>query len=143
MADPSAGPPGDGGGGGDLVYPKGLTPAQAHALQNRLAVLNHDQAQQVLDELSGRMAIAQVNNPIRYCAALIQSMERGEFAPELGLKVVDARQAQAALQAELARIEKSSAIKQRTEARELPIEFREAMARLRARSSARFNGKDK
>ena len=137
--DPSAGPP---GGGGDLVYPKGLTPAQRHALQNRLGVLNHHQAQQVLDELSGRMAIAEVKNPIRYCAALIQSAQRGEFAPELGLRIVDARQAQAALQAELARLERTLVIEHRPQPRELPIELRETMARLRMSSSTRCN-KDK
>ena len=137
MADTSAGRPSR--GGSDLIYPRSLTPAQKHALQNSLAVLNYDQAQQVLDELSGRMAIAQVKNPIRYCGALIQSMRRGEFAPELGLKVVDARQAQAALQAELTRIEKSSPISVSSERREIPIHFREIVERMRARSSERSN----
>lgn len=87
------------------------------------------------------MAIAEVKNPIRYCAALIASLQRGEFSPELGLKVVDARQAQAARRTDLARIEKTSTIEPRVEPRELPIEFRETIARLRARSSARLNGK--
>jgi hypothetical protein len=127
------------GGGGDLVYPKTLTPGQRGALQNRLAVLNHDHAQQVLDELSGRMAIAQVKNPIRYCAALIESMQRGEFAPELGIKVVDARQAQAAHQAGLAQIQKASSVSASSDRREIPIQFREIFERMRTRSSAPFN----
>ena len=130
------GPAPPGGGGGDLIYSKGLTPTQREALRKRFAVLAHDQAQQVLDELSGRMAIAQVNNPIGYCAALIESMQRGEFSPELALQVGDARQAEAARRAELARIKQSLVIESRSEPREIPIQFREAFERLRRRSSA-------
>jgi hypothetical protein len=59
-------------GGGDLWYPTNLTPAQRDVLSERLAGLTPDQAQQILDELSGRLAIAQVRNPLRYCAVLIK-----------------------------------------------------------------------
>jgi hypothetical protein len=128
-------PPGS-GGSGDLLYPNGLTPRQRHALRDRLAVLTDDQAQQVLDELSGRMVIAQVKNPLRYCATLIERMQRGEFLPELGLKVGDARQAEAAHRAEVVRIETISANGSRPELREIPIEFRETMDRIFPRSSA-------
>ena len=113
-----------------------MTRAQRHALQNRLVVLNQDQAQQVLDELSGRMAIAQVKNPIRYCAALIGSMRRGEFSPELGLKVEDERRAQVALRTELARIEKTVVIATKSEPREIPTQLQEILERMRTRSSA-------
>ena len=99
-------------------------------------VLTDDQAQQVLDELSGRMAIAQVKNPLRYCATLIERMRRGEFLPELGLKVGDARQAEVAHRAEVVRIETISASGSRPELREIPIEFRETMERIFQRSSA-------
>ena len=95
-------------------------------------VLNRAQAQEVLDELSGRMAIAQVRNPLRYCTTLIERMQRGEFLPELGLKVGDARQAER--EAELARIETISVSRSRAEPREVPIEFREAMERILPRS---------
>lgn len=131
----------DDGGGGDLFYPKTLTPAQRHALQDRLAVLTGDQAQQILDELSGRTAIAQVNNPIRYCAALIERMQRGEFLPELGPKVGDARQAEVARRGSLMRMEELSAIESRREPREIPIQFREAIERLLPKSST-FSKKD-
>lgn len=94
-------------------------------------VLTDDQAQQVLDELSGRMAIAQVKNPLRYCATLIERMRRGEFLPELGLKVGEARQA------EVAQIEKVSATTPRSEPREIPIQARETFERLRSSSRAR------
>jgi hypothetical protein len=125
------------GGGGDLLYPKNLTPRQRQALQDRLAALTEDQAQQVLDELSGRMAIAQVKNPLRYCATLIARMQRGEFLPELGLKVGDTRQTELARVAALARTEEISAVESRTKLREVPIEFREAVDRILPRSSAR------
>ena len=124
------------GGGGDLIYPKGLTPAQTQALQERLAVLTQDQAQQILDELSGRMAIEQVKNPVRYCAALIERMERGEFSLELGLKVGDARLVEVARRAELARIDRIGVDELGPQPREVPIEFRETMERIFPRSSA-------
>jgi len=123
------------GGGGDLVYSKTLTPAQRKALGDRLAALARDQAQQILDELSGRMAIAQVKNPIRYCATLIERMQRGEFLPELGLKVVDARQAEVERVAALARVEKASVGESRSGPQEIPVRFREAMERIFSRSS--------
>src|SRR5271165_882422 len=128
-------PPASSGGGGDLLYPNNLTPRQRQALQDRLAALTEDQAQQILDELSGRMAIAQVKNPLRYCATLIARMQRGEFLPELGLKVGDAREAEVERRAELARIQKISTIGSRSEPREIPIEFREEMERILPRSS--------
>jgi hypothetical protein len=130
------GPRAPGGGGGDLIYPKDLTPAQKQALQKRLAVLTQDQAQQILDELSGRMAIEQVKNPVRYCAALIERMERGEFSLELGLKVGDARLAEVARQAELLRIERIAVVEPGPQRREIPIEFRETMKRILPRSRA-------
>ena len=129
-------PPAGSGGGGDLLYPKNLTPRQRQALQDRLAALTENQAQQILDELSGRMAIAQVKNPLRYCATLIARMQRGEFLPELGLKVGDARQAEAGHRAEVVRIETISASGSRPELREIPIEFRETMERIFPKSSA-------
>src|SRR5208282_2428015 len=129
-------PAGSGGGGGDLLYPKNLTPRQRQALQDRLAALTEDQAQQVLDELSGRMAIAQVKNPLRYCATLIERTQRGEFLPELGLKVGDARQAEVERRAELARIDRISVVQPDPQPREIPIEFRETVERIFPRSSA-------
>jgi hypothetical protein len=124
------------GGGGDLIYPKGFTPAQEQALQDRLGVLTQEQAQQILDEISGRMAIEQVKNPVRYCAALIERMERGEFSLELGLKVGDARLAEVARRAELLRIERIAVVEPGSQPRGVPIEFRETMERIFQRSSA-------
>jgi len=69
------------GGGGELGFPKQLAPPQRRALHDRLTVLNHGQAQQILDELSGRMAVAQVKNPLRYCATLIERAVQEARAP--------------------------------------------------------------
>lgn len=35
-----------------------------------------------------------VRNPIRYCAALIDRLQRGEFQPELGLEIAERRHAE-------------------------------------------------
>lgn len=124
-------------GGGDLCYPKSLTPAQRHALHDRLAVLTQDQVQQILDELSGRVAIAQVKNPLRYCAVLIKRMQRGKFFPELGLNVAGAREAEIARHALLARIVNVAAIESSAQRRALPPRQREAIRRIRTISSTR------
>lgn len=120
-------------GGGDLCYPKSLTPTQRQALLDRLAVLTQDQAQQILDELSGRQAIAQVRNPLRYCAVLIKRMQRGKFVPELGLTIADARQAEVGRHAMLARIESVAAIESSSLRRALPLRQREAIQRMRTK----------
>ena len=78
--------------GDDLCFPKGLSPRQQQALRDRLASLATEHAQQVLDELAGRMAVATVKNPIRYCSVLASRLKRAAFFPELGLKVADARE---------------------------------------------------
>ena len=81
------------------------------------------------------MAIEQVKNPVRYCAALIERMERGEFSLELGLKVGDARLAEVARRAELLRPERIAVVEPGLQPREVPIEFRETMERIFPRSS--------
>ena len=76
-----------GRGSGELCFPKTVSEAQCRELEKRVAGLTREVAQQVLDELAGRMAVEQVRNPIRYCAALVASVRRGEFQPELGVEV--------------------------------------------------------
>ena len=125
------------GGGGDLCYPKSLTPTQREALCDRLSVLTHGQAQEILDELSGRLAIAQVRNPLRYCAVLIRRMQRGKFVPELGLTVADAREAEIGRQALLARIASVAAIESSPHQGALPPRQRDAIRRIRTMSSTR------
>ncbi len=97
--------------------------------------MTHDQAQQILDELTGRMAIEQVKNPMRYCATLIKRMQRGMFVPELGLNVADAREGEIARHALLDRIEKIAVIESSDQRRALPPRQREAIRRMRTISS--------
>jgi hypothetical protein len=129
-------------GGGDLYYHNSLTPPQCDALYERLAGLTPGQAQQILDELSGRLTIAQVRNPLRYCAVLIKRLRYGKFSPELGLGVVDARHAEFGRQALRARFESVAAIEASTQGRALPPRQRDAIRRIRTISSAcpRKNG---
>jgi len=125
------------GGGGDLCYPKNLTPRQRQALQERLTVLNRDQAQQILDELTGRMALAHVKNPLRYCATLVVRMQHRAFKPELGLNIADRRQAADAQRTAREQIEKSVT---GCGPVELPLTFREQMRRIRTNASAHSKG---
>src|SRR5215831_4275985 len=99
-ADPSAPNPVL-SGGSDLCFPKAFAEAQQRALRRELRSLNPNQAQQVLDELAGRMKASQVRNPIGYCAALVGRLQRGEFQPELGIKVAQQRQAERQRQGQL------------------------------------------
>ena len=78
----------------DLWFPRSITKSQRQALRTHLARLRDEDAQQILDELSGRMNSTQVRNPISYCAALISRLKRGEFTAELGLQVAAARRAE-------------------------------------------------
>ena len=93
------------GCGGDLIFPGKLNRQQRDALHRRLVILESKNAQQVLDELAGRMAITPVRNPIRYYAALIDAVQRRKFLPELGLAVASARETDLGRQTERARLE--------------------------------------
>ena len=82
------------GGGSELCFPKTVSEAERQALEQQVAGLNHDNAQQVLRRARGRHGIKQIRNPIRYCAALVARLRRGQFKPELGLEVADRRAAE-------------------------------------------------
>lgn len=73
-----------------LVFPRGFTPAQETAARRTLAGAgNHAQA--LLDELAGRMALRPVANPLAYLRRLAECAVRGEFHPEVGIAVAEAR----------------------------------------------------
>jgi hypothetical protein len=78
--------------GGQLDYPKALSRPQQRALQLQLAHLSFEQAQQVLDELTGRMEATNVRDPVRYCAGIVRRLQAGQFTPELGLSIAKRRQ---------------------------------------------------
>ena len=77
--------------GGDWEFPKGLTEGQIEALRVVLGDVAETCGQQVLDELAGRLKVGQIDNPIRYCTALIRRAKRGEFSRELGIPIGEAR----------------------------------------------------
>ena len=73
-----------------LVFPRGFTPAQETAARRTLARANGC-AQALLDELAGRMALRPVANPLAYLRRLAECAVRGEFNPEAGIAVAEAR----------------------------------------------------
>jgi hypothetical protein len=73
-----------------LVFPRGFTPAQETAARRTLAVAG-EQTQALLDELAGRMALRPVANPLAYLRRLAECAARGEFHPEAGIAVAEAR----------------------------------------------------
>jgi hypothetical protein len=83
----------DGSSDSELCFPKTVTASERRTLANQVQALSHDQAQQVLDELAGRMASKRVHSPVKYCAALIRSVRRGEFRPVVGCEIADRRNA--------------------------------------------------
>lgn len=77
-----------------LVFPHGFTPSQETAARRTLAAAgNHAQA--LLDELAGRMALRPVANPLAYLRRLAECAARGEFHPEAGIAVAEARRREA------------------------------------------------
>lgn len=122
------------GGGRGLCFPKTVSEAERQALEKQVAGLNHDNAQQVLDELAGGMAIKQIHNPIRYCAALVERLRRGQFKPELCLKVADQRAAEEQREARQLRSAIDTAIARETRSHGLPEEIRRQVDRMRAGS---------
>lgn len=83
-----------GGGGGDLCFPRALSTAQRRAIARQLEGLEAYDAQQVLDELEGRIASTTVRNAVAYCAGLVARLKRGEFRLERGLAIAAQRAAQ-------------------------------------------------
>ena len=73
-----------------FVFPRGFTPAQETAARRTLAHSNGC-AQALLDELAGRMALRPVANPLAYLRRLAECAARGEFHPEAGIAVAEAR----------------------------------------------------
>jgi len=73
-----------------LVFPRGFTPAQEAAARRTLSRASGC-AQALLDELAGRMALRPVANPLAYLRRLAECAARGEFHPEAGIAVAEAR----------------------------------------------------
>jgi hypothetical protein len=76
-----------------LVFPKSFTPGQQAAARRMLAGLN-GHAQELLDEVAGREAI---KNPLSYLRGLVRRARDGDFNPEAGIAVAEARRQQEAM----------------------------------------------
>jgi hypothetical protein len=92
--------------------------------------MEHDDAQQILDELAGRMTSTHVRDPVRYCARLVERFKRGEFHLELGRAV--ALQRQEVLKRQAASTIASDANEESVfEIGGLPVRIRNALERIR------------
>lgn len=102
-----------------------------------LAQLERHQAQQVLDELAGRLNCQSIANPIGYCATLVQRVKSGRFRPEVGIRVAEARVGRLqAVQRENARKTAAATVGEVLLDR-LPDDLRERLQRMRARAEER------
>ena len=85
-------PPTDVGGGGPLIFPDQLSPVEREASESLLRAVDCVGAQQLLDELSGRMRAGGIRtSPLGYLRSLVDRYCRGEFSPELALRVAEDR----------------------------------------------------
>ncbi len=81
------------GEGGGLIYPKQLSPKEVVLARRILAALPAALGQELLDELTGRLAAQAIHGaPLSYLRALIVRAESGTFTPEVGIRVAQARE---------------------------------------------------
>jgi hypothetical protein len=79
--------------GDGLCYPKGLSAVQRRAIGRLVSRLSADDAQAILDELTGRVERRTVSSPIGYCAGLVEAYRQGKFQPEVGPAIAERRAA--------------------------------------------------
>lgn len=80
-----------------LIYPPRLSDNQRLLADRYLAMIAPEDRQPVLDELQGRLAsehkgMQPVYDELRFLHSLCKSAQQGQFVPNLGIKVVEARQ---------------------------------------------------
>ncbi len=98
---------GSGGGGlQQLVYPKGLSVSEQAAAREKLAAFPGDLAQQLLDELAGRMEAGTIRvSSLAYLRGLVSRASAGNFTPEAALPIAERRKRQQQLEATLRQTE--------------------------------------
>lgn len=119
-----------------LCFPKCISPAQQQALAKQLTALANDDAQQILDELAGRMNATLVRDPVRYCARLVERFTRGEFRLELGQLVARKRNDRREAAAALTDFPKADATPRDRAIDGLPPRIRDALERMRPGSNS-------
>ena len=127
-------------GGGDLCFPTTVSNAQRQALQARLSTLSLENAQLVLDEVAGRMKTTHVRNPIGYCATLIVRIQRGDFTPELGIRVAEQRAGERQRQTAIRDAARASSSADDPAASALPEGIRSSLERMRLKALSALTG---
>ena len=79
-----------------LIYPRRLSDNQKVLADRYLAMIDPQEQQFVLDELQGRLESEQkgmnpVYDELRFLHSLCKAVQQGEFIPNLGIKVAEAR----------------------------------------------------
>ncbi len=135
---------GSGGGYGDqLVYPKGLSETERAAVEMQLEPLPVELAQQLLDELAGRMAANAIHlTPLAYLRGLVRRAQTGEFTPEVALRVSAERKRQRQTEAILRQAEAAhrKALQTETNAEDNPLVRRLVAIRDKAQHRNGNNG---
>ncbi len=108
--------------GEPLVYPRRLGDNQRDIANRYLFTLAPDDRQPILDELEGRFqaelkGMKPVYDEISFLIRLCELMKSGEFVPNLGIKVRDARRAREALRQQAMRSDTSTEPKETDEQR--------------------------
>ena len=81
-----------GGDPSNLIYPKGLLPAERAEAEVMIGSLETPHDQPVLDEWAGIIAAGAIRaSPLGCLRALIQRAQEGRFTPERALRVAQAR----------------------------------------------------
>ncbi|MCC6207500.1 MAG: hypothetical protein IT488_05050 [Gammaproteobacteria bacterium] len=97
--------PASGGGDSDtydLVYPKGLNDSERVEVKKLMDGLPSELAQQLLDELAGRMETRAIHtSPLAYLRGLVTRASAGKFTPEMALRIADRRKRQRQIEAAL------------------------------------------
>jgi hypothetical protein len=125
-----------------LCFPKAISPTQQQALARQLTALANDDAQQILDELAGRMNASQIRNPVRYCARLVERFKRGEFRLELGRIVARKRNDRRDPAAALTDFPNANQARTDRAIDGLPPRIRDSLERMRPGSNSDQNDSD-
>ena len=75
-----------------LTFHKNISNAVKAEMKKRLFGLDLCVAQNLLDELTGRMAIQEIKNPLVYLVAMKRKFLEGEFSMELGIQIKENRE---------------------------------------------------
>ncbi len=77
------------------MYPKGLSETERVAAGQQLEPFPLELAQQLLDELAGRIAANAIHlTPLAYLRGLVRRAQTGDFTPEVALQVSAQRKRQ-------------------------------------------------